>query len=124
MKKNLFILTCGLLSLFALPCNAINVNRQLLFDADWEFEELRSVYVAPVQGIIDGTTIQLTFCENLWDVTVNIKDAAGAVIDTYFLNEVQCNGTLQIALDGNEPGDYSIEVIMEAGSLHSGFTLE
>lgn len=122
MKKNFFILTCGLLWLFTLPCNAI--SRDQLFELDRDFEDLRSVYVTPVQGTVEGNTIHLTFCENLWDVTVNIKDAAGTVIDTYFLNEVECKDTLQIALDGNEPGNYSIEVIMEAGSLQDDFTVE
>lgn len=122
MKKNLFILTCGLLWLFTLPCNAI--SREHLFELDRDFEDLRSVYVAPVQGMIEGNTIHLTFCENLWDVTVNITDAAGAVIDTYFLNEVECNDKLQIDLEGNEPGNYSIEVIMESGSMRDDFTVE
>ena len=78
----------------------------------------------PVKGTINGSNIQLIFCENLWDVTVNIKDEAGIVLDTYFLDEVQYNATFQISLDGSLPGEYTIEVITESDNIHGDFSIE
>lgn len=125
MKKELTNWVFAFLLMFSLPYNAFaDVDKNIAFEGDRVFEELRSIHVMPVKGTINGSTIQLTFCENLWDVTVNIKDEAGIVLDTYFLDEVQYNAIFRISLDGNQPGEYTIEVITESDNIHGDFNIE